>query len=194
MPKLYGNLMNRLAEGRNYTNHELKVGDDITMYLWSDRKCYYITEVISQKEIKVKEYHVCADHSKPGGMGHQDWLYFKTLKEENDYLRQYFPNREDFSIPEPEAQTWVYRYNKWQLAVPRTPEYWNECVQEYLQIQRDNSEDIDSDKAIHRAQCSLGLTDKEVAKIQSGQTVRKYHDLLGKVSFGVRDYHYDWEF
>ena len=190
MPKMYGNLMNRLGEGRNYTNRELKVGDDITMYLWSDRQCYYITEVISQKEIKVKQYHVCADRSKPGGMGHQDWLYFKTLKEENDYLLQYFPDRGEVDIPEPEPETWVYRYNKWQGAYSRTLKDWNECIRD-LQCAIEN---LDSDKAAQMAQRSLGLTDNEVAKIKNGGAVRKYYDLSGKVSFGVRSYYYDWEF
>lgn len=29
----YGNLTNRLEEGKNYTGREIRVGDDITMYL-----------------------------------------------------------------------------------------------------------------------------------------------------------------
>ena len=37
----YGNLTNRLEEGRNFTGREIAVGDDITEYLWSDRHCYY---------------------------------------------------------------------------------------------------------------------------------------------------------
>lgn len=83
MKKLYGSLDNRLEEGKNYLGRELKKDDDITMYLYSDRNCYYITEVISQKEIKVKPYHICADFSKKGGQGHQDWMYFKSINEIN---------------------------------------------------------------------------------------------------------------
>ena len=190
--KWYGNVMNRLGEGRNYTHRELQIGDDITMYLWSDRECYYITDVISQKEIKVKEYYVCADHSKPGGMGHQNWLYFKTLKEERDYLRQYFPDREEVDIPEPEPETWVYRYNKWQEMCAYTPEAWNNLVQRCKEDIKDPDNNMEN--VIHLAQCYAHLSDEDVAKINAGKTIRRYHDLSGKVSFGIRDYYYDWEF
>lgn len=190
--KWYGNVMNRLGEGRNYTHRELQIGDDITMYLWSDRECYYITNVISQKEIQVKRYHVCADHSKPGGCGHQNWKYFKTLKEERDYLRQYFPDREEVDIPEPEPDTWVYRYNKWQEMYTYTPEAWNDLVQRCkgdIQDPDNNMEEV-----IHLAQCRACLSDEEVVKINAGKTIHRYYDLSGKVSFGIRDYYYDWEF
>ena len=84
--KLYGSLNNRFDENKNFTGREIRVGDDITMYLWSDRHPYFVTKVIDQEHIYVHKYHVCADHSKEGGMGHQNWLYFKTLKEHNQYI------------------------------------------------------------------------------------------------------------
>ena len=54
MSRWYGNLSNRLDENKNFTNRGIKVGDDITEYLWSDRKCYFITKVVDQKHIFVK--------------------------------------------------------------------------------------------------------------------------------------------
>ena len=85
--KWYGSIDNRIEEGRNYEpDKTIKVGTDITTYFWSDRHCKYVTEVINQKHIFVKDYHVCADHSKPGGPGHQSWRYFKTAREEAEYL------------------------------------------------------------------------------------------------------------
>lgn len=82
----YGNVSNRIEEGHVYgTDKTIKEGMDITMYHWSDRTCYFITKVIDQKHIFVNRYYVCADHSKEGGMGHQNWLYFRTLKEHNQY-------------------------------------------------------------------------------------------------------------
>lgn len=142
--KAYGLLNNRFEEGRNFNPDKLiHVGDDITMYYYSDRNCYYVTEVIDQKHIKVKRYHVCADHDKKGGMGHQDWMYFKTKKEENEYLSKFFPDREyDLDPQEDEPEEWFFRYNTWKY------------------------KGVDN----------------------------KYHNLSGKISFGVRDYHYDWEY
>ena len=122
MAKWYGSVSNRIEEGHNYTGREIKVGDDITMYYWSDRTCYYVTKVIDQKHIFVKKYHVCADHHKPGGMGHQDWLYFKTNREMQQYLNDCIDEglipceKEDLDlIQEDPEEEWVFRYNRWHL-------------------------------------------------------------------------------
>ena len=83
-------------------------------------------------------------------MGHQDWLYFKTRKEANQYLNE---NVEKSSlkkyggypvedVKENPEEEWVFRYGKWMEKI--------------------------SDK--------------------------QYRKLNGQVSFGIRDYHYDWEF
>lgn len=167
--KWYGSLSNRLEEGHNYTGRELQVGDDITMYLWSDCNCYFITEVIDQKHIKVKKYHVCADHEKAVGMGHQDWLFFKSAKEESEYLNRFFPdNHFDFSDIEEPSETWVFRNNKWKEAVEYTPE------------------------EVLTKPCFF--TEAQIKKAQQGKTVTEYRNLSGKVSFGVRRYYYDWSF
>ena len=112
MSKWYGNVMNRLAE--NGPSAPIEVGTDITEYLWSDRECYYVTEVISQKCVKVRRYHVIADLDKEGGMGHQNWVYFKTAKERNEYLEAH--GKEVYSDYEYPDQTWVFRYNSWWTA------------------------------------------------------------------------------
>lgn len=164
----YGNLTNRLEEGRNYTGREIAVGDDITEYLWSDRHCYYVVAVENQKRIKVRPYYVCADHEKADGMGHQEWLYFQTWDEMNEYNSHFFPdifrNPEDHR-EEPEPQTWVFRYNKWMRAFRKTempcPEYY---------------------------------TKREREHFQKHGWFESFSDLSGRVSFGVRDYYYDWEF
>lgn len=157
--KWYGNLMNRLEEGRKVT--EIKEGTDITMYYWSDRTCYYVTEVIDQKHIKVKRYTVIADHDKEGGMGHQNWVYFKTIKEASEYLKAHGFEGYDESIEDREEE-WEYRYNKWQRSSTFTEE--NYC------------------------------TDRELKSLQKKGYFKRYYDLSGKVSFGVRSYYYDWEF
>lgn len=156
MSKWYGSVINRLEENKNYTGRkDIQVGDDITMYHWSDRTCYYVDQVIDQKHIIVKPYHICADHSKAGGMGHQDWLYFKTLKEHNAYLNGLHLTVDGNEIhyeedpKESERQEWIYRYNNWY----------------------------------------------EVFRTSYGKPLAKpIYQKVGNVSFGVRDYYYDWEF
>lgn len=151
----YGNLTNRLEEGKNYTGREIRVGDDITMYLWSDRRCYYVTEVIDQKHIKVREYIVMHDKSKEWYMGNQDWVYFKTAEEAKKYHPTYENHRD-------EEETWVFRYGKWMTEFVFTEN--NYC------------------------------TKRELESLNKKGYYKRYFDLSGKLSFGVRDYHYDWEF
>lgn len=171
----YGNLTNRLEEGKNYTGREIRVGDDITEYLWSDRNCYYVTDVIDQKRIKVRRYYHCADHSKPGGMGHQDWMLFKTWDEWNDYLADYFPahHTKGDHRDEPEAETWVYRYGKWMTERTYTrPTSVDEHVGVFCEP----------------------ATERERKSLEKNGYYKRYYNLSGKVSFGTADYYYDWEF
>lgn len=59
MGKMYGNLMNRLAEGNQFVE-EIKVGDGVTEYFYSDRKAYEVVAVEDQKHISIREYDVKA--------------------------------------------------------------------------------------------------------------------------------------
>ena len=161
MSKLYGNVINRFEENHNYNKDKLiHEGDDITMYYWSDRECYYVTRVIDQKHLFVKRYFVCADHSKEGGVGHQNWLYFKTSREEAEYWNKCideglvnYPGveKEDLNcIVEPNEKEWVFRYG-----------YWREVIRkDYL------GRDLEKPKYVK----------------------------LQPISFGVRQYYYDWSF
>jgi len=168
----YGNVVNRIEEGR--TIPEIKEGTDITMYYWSDRTCYYVTKVVDQKHIEVKQYNVVADHSKELGRGHQEWLYFKTRKEMADYMKQYYPNNE-YNTDEPDPETWVYRYNHWNRAYTYT------------------KEDLD-EKDIMGLPMRGHFNEKEIEKLENGGTITRYYKLDNGISFGRRDYYYDWEF
>lgn len=141
--KWYGSISNRLQENKNNLGRDIMVGDDITKYLWSDRTCYYVTKVQDQKHITIREYEIIADREKPGGMGHQNWLYFKTKKEANDYLAKYGLG-EDVSFGDREIEL-VYRYGKWR------------------------------EKHFDR-------------------NGKPYYGGNWNISFGVRDYYFDWEF
>ena len=156
MKKIYGSLNNRIEEGRNYTGREIRVGDDVTEYLWSDRHPYYVTEVTNQKHIKIHPYAVCADRSKEGGMGHQNWKYFKTIKEHNEYLNSFHLalNGEEIrynveDVKENSDIELVFRYGNWYEVVR---EQWG-------------------------------------VKLEKPRYIK-----MNPLSFGVRDYYYDWEF
>ena len=165
--KVYGNLINRFEENKNYnSDKQIHVGDDITMYHYSDRSCYYVTEVIDQKHIKVKSWQVCADQEKADGPGHQAWLYFKTNKERTEYLSKYFDD-EKYNGYEPGEEEWVFRYNKWKRKIERS----------YEDYQR-------------RPGC---YTKRQAERFEKGLPVYDYLDM-SNVSFGVRSYYYDWEF
>ena len=149
MARMYGSICNRLGEGKMYVD-KIEEGTDITMYYWSDRTCYFVTKVVNDKHIFVKRYEVIGDREKPGGMGHQDWLYFKTVKEAHQYINNHMDEQsiatfglyEVENVREHREEEWVFRYGKWMEKI--------------------------GDK--------------------------QYRKLNGKVTFGVRDYYYDWEF
>lgn len=171
----YGSVQNRIEEGHNFTGREIRPGDDGTIYMWSDRHPFWVEAVESQTRIKVREYYHCADHSKPGGMGHQDWLLFKTWDEWNAYGAKYFPQYHNAGEhrDEPEAQTWVFRYGKWMREQTYT-----------APVKFDERESLF---------CSP-LTDREKKSLEKHGFYKRYYNLSGKVSFGVAEYYYDWEF
>lgn len=187
--KWYGSINNRIEEGHNYNKDKLiHVGDDITMYLWSDRHCYFVTRVVDQKHIFVKKYEICANQEGEGGMGHQDWMYFKSVKECNEYLKKYGKGHkgEIFEYTEDE---WVFRYNSWKQVSRFTKDKWDKCLQEAKEKFPYN---LNQQKSFARYLFALG--DEDFQKVMDGKEVVKYHPLSGKVSFGVRDYYFDWEF
>ena len=49
------------------------------------------------------------------------------------------------------------------------------------------------DKVENLAMYYCKINQEDLAKIKAGKTVNKYYSLES-VSFGVRDYYYDWEF
>ena len=52
--KFYGNITNRLEEGRQFVD-EIKVGDGVTEYSWSDRDAYEIIAVKDQKHFTMRK-------------------------------------------------------------------------------------------------------------------------------------------
>ena len=197
----YGSINNRIDEGKYYngTFNNLTEGTDITMYHWSDRTCYYITKVVDQKHIFVKEYEVIADHHKEGGAGHQNWLYFKDEKQEQNYRNELvnegiFPKDMYHSLDEvkvSEPQEWVYRYNKWQRVERIDSARWNRVLERTKSDIKNPEENMSKVESLAMYYCKIN--EEDLAKIKAGKTVNKYYPL-DSVSFGVKDYYYDWEF
>lgn len=188
--KLYGSLNNRLEENKNYLQREIKVGDDITEYMYSDRRCYYVTRIKDKDNIFVKSYEVCANHEKPSEMGHQDWMFFKTRKEHNEYLKRFGFEVEENPAENPEEE-WRFRYGRWNIVSRFNLERYHKA----LQLARKDCSHPEDEECVKRvARFYFRVSDKELEKILSGKEVVKYYPIENGISFGVRDYHYDWEF
>lgn len=199
--KWYGSISNRIEEGHNYNeDKKIHVGDDITMYYYSDRTCYYVTKVINQKHIFVHRYEVCADHSKPGGIGHEDWLYFKTIREEKAYLNSChlkdldgneYPPEDLDSIQECSDEEWVFRYGKWRQAMRYNLKGWEHAKE---LAKKDCKPDASEESKYNLARYYFGrLSEEEFNQVMEGKEIVKYYEIQ-PVSFGVRDYYFDWEY
>lgn len=65
----YGSLENRLEENRQLVD-EIKIGDGMTKYSWSDRQAYEVVDVKDQKHVTVRMY----DHKHVGdGIMDNEW-------------------------------------------------------------------------------------------------------------------------
>ena len=71
MSKWYGNIMNRLEEGKQFVP-EITVGTGMTEYLWSDRHAYEVVAVKDQKHVSVREL----GHRPKGEAFSNDWELF----------------------------------------------------------------------------------------------------------------------
>ena len=158
----------------------IRVGDDITMFHGSDRTCYFVTEVLGDNHLKVREYHVCADQSKDCGVGHQNWLFFKTLSEMNRYLNSCHlildgaEIRYGEDVEEPEDVEIKFVKGRW------------------MRVRRYTIAGLR--KAMRNGLGSLyacRLTEREHQRMMDGNEVVKYSPF-GDIAFGRRDYYYEW--
>jgi len=82
--KFYGNLMNRLEEGKQFCG-EITVGTGMTEYSWSDRTPYEVIAVKDQKHVTVRRLDYKAKN--PGAMDN-DWeLYSNPENPECDMVK-----------------------------------------------------------------------------------------------------------
>lgn len=78
--KWYGSLQNRLEENRQFVP-EIKVGDGVTEYSYSDRHAYEVIAVKDQKHITIRKY--TAKRIDDNGMS--DMQDYEYISDENNY-------------------------------------------------------------------------------------------------------------
>ena len=144
--KWYGNLMNRLEEGKQFCE-TIEVGTGVTEYSYSDREAYEVTEVINQKHCFIRKY----DHEADGEPMTNKWKLISN------------PQNPEIEI--------VYRYGAWYSVLTWT------------------KEKIEAIKA--RDGYFLDWHGV-IPKLETKKEVKTYSKM--NISFGVADYHYDYEF
>lgn len=148
--KLYGNLMNRIGEDKQYCP-TIEVGTGMTEYGWSDRHAYEVVEVRDQKHVTVREL----DHEakNPGAMDNE-WVLI--------------------SNPDAPLCDMVKVGDYW---------YWTSTLTaEELAKREDDPREL--------LALAVGGWDLDKVRAKGKQTKR----TRAKVSFGVADYYYDYEF
>ena len=192
--KWYGSINNRIEEGHNYESDKtIKVGTDITTYFWSDRQCKYVTKVIDQKHIFVKDYYVIADRAF--GSYSNQWKYFKSLRDQQAYLNDWYRSHPEEAAEYERVMGRPYEYaNLDEIEESSHEEEWAFRRGHWNRV-------IRFDKALaEKIEERTGLrgffpkTEKEKEAFEAGKEVVRYDRIQEGISFGVRDYRYDWEF
>ena len=147
--KLYGNLMNRLGEDKQYCP-TIEVGTGMTEYGYSDRHAYEVVEVRDQKHVSVRRLDHKAKHV---GAMDNEW--------------------ELISNPDAPVCDMVKVGDYW---------YWTSTLTaEQLATVTDDYELL---------RLAVAGWDLDKVRAKGKQTKR----TRAKVSFGVADYYYDYEF
>ena len=148
--KLYGNLMNRIGEDKQYCP-VIEVGTGMTEYHWSDRTPYEVVAVRDQKHVTVRELDYEAKN--PGAMDNQ-WV----LK----------------SNPDAPLCDMVKVGDYW---------YWTSTL---------TAEELAQREGDPRELLALAVAGWDLDKVRTkGKQTKR---TRAKVSFGVADYYYDYEF
>ena len=147
--KLYGNLMNRIGEDKQYCP-VIEVGTGMTEYHWSDRTAYEVVAVRDQKHVTVRRLDHKAAHI--GAMDNEWVLTSNPANPECDMVKV------------GDYWYWTSTLTAEQLAT--VTDEWELC------------------------RLAVAGWDLDKVRTKGKQTKR----TRAKVSFGVADYHYDYEF
>jgi len=163
-----GSFSNQIM-GNNSTIPE--VGKGATELMYSDRVCYEVVEVSEDKKTaRLQRLKAVWDKSKPGGIGHQNWI----LEPTENYI------------------TVVFRYGSWYTkikCIKFTKQFLEECSSngiEYIgRYLRNNNPEL----------ANLIYGNEPIPQnIVKGIT--NEGNVWNKISiiFGQKDYYYDWSF
>ena len=192
--KWYGSIDNRIEEGRNYEpDKTIKEGTDITVYCWSDRQCKYVTKVIDQKHIFVKDYYVIADRAF--GSYSDRWKYFKSLRDQEAYLNYWYRSHPEEAAEYERVMGRPYEYA--DLDEIKESSHEEEWAFRYGHWNRVTRFDNALAERIEERSGQRGFfpkTEKEKEAFEAGKEVVRYDRIQEGISFGVRDYRYDWGF
>ena len=164
--RFYGCLSNRLEEGKIFVK-EIKVGDGVTEYCYSDRQPYEVIEVINQKHIFIR----MMDYKRTDKNGMSDAQHYEYISNENN--------------PKYEL---VLRNNVWYKVNNINKELWKKCAK------RDYEQGIfkTEEGAYKYFRAMASLTDKQYEKVDNGGTIKKYSKM--NISIGVMDRYFDYTF
>ena len=192
--KWYGSIDNRIEEGRNYEpDKKIKVGTDITVYCWSDRQCKYVTKVIDQKHIFVKDYYVIADRAF-GSYGDR-WKYFKSLRDQEAYLNDWYRSHPEEAAEYERVMGRPYEYADLdEIKESSHEEEWAFRYGHWNRVTRFDKALAERIEERSGQRGFLPKTEKEKEAFEAGKEVVRYDRIQEGISFGVRDYRYDWGF
>ena len=164
--KLYGSLNNRFEEGQQYVS-EIKVGDGVTEYGYTDRYAYEVIEVINQNNIVIRK--VDANRIDNNGMSDCQNYEYKSN-----------PNNRKIKLTK--------RNNVWFEVCEYSKEKLLKGAEEIKKDFKDN----DAHKAYLYLKWMLHLTEKQYLNLEAGKIINKYKKM--NISVGVMNEYFDYSF
>ena len=163
-----GNLINQLMAN----NASLpEIGKGATELHYSDRTCYEVIEVSPDgKTVKLEALDAEWDQTKPGGMGHQNWILKPTGRYKTIVWRQGAWRT---------VQTEYVFTDEFKAKSQKPSAGLNLTPEEKLQVYGDPN--------------SAGYTCWPIRVVPGITREKKTYNVI-KILFGVKDYRYDWEF
>lgn len=176
--KWYGSINNRIAEGVQYVK-EIKVGDGLTEYLWSDRLAYEIVEVTDQEHIKVRRYN--AVRIDKNGMSEcQDYRF----------------------DPDPESPIIELQLRKgiWNKVIRLSKSEVQRRAKELLDKEKgvslteySDEKRLEIEENYIKAMSGIKWTDASCRKYDEGKEVVRYKKWPN-IAIGIKDEYYDYTF
>ena len=162
--KLYGSLQNRLVEGRDFTNGNIKVGTGVTEVLYTDRHAYEVTAVKDQNHFTIRRMKAIATGESMSN----------TWKLESDNTQP------TYDIERISGVFYKVSYLTKEKVMERAEEM----------LKKDFVPNTPIEKAIDFV--TMYLTDKQKERVLSGKQVKLKSKM--NLAIGIQQEYYDYEF